>query len=45
MRILFGEKYDGKWEDIFSIQDAIAMRVAEKVKAVLTSLRLMKADC
>jgi len=33
---IWAEEYDGDWEDIFTIQDDIAFKVAEELKAVLS---------
>lgn len=33
---VWGGEYDAKWEDIFSIQDEIAMKVADELKTILT---------
>jgi len=33
---IWGDEYDGKWNDIQSIQDEIALRVAEELKIVLS---------
>ncbi len=33
---LWGDKYERKWEDVFSIQDEIAYQVAKELKAVIT---------
>ena len=34
---IWGDEYDGKWEDIFSIQDEMALKVANELKTVLSS--------
>ena len=33
---VWGNEYDGKWEDIFSFQDEIALKVADELKMVLS---------
>ena len=33
---VWGDEYDGKWEDIFSFQDEIALKVADELKTVLS---------
>jgi len=33
---IWAEEYDGKWEDIFSIQDEMALKVANELKTVLS---------
>ena len=33
---IWADEYDGKWEEIFSIQDEIAFKVANELKAVLS---------
>ncbi len=33
---IWGDEFDGKWKEIFSIQDKIALQVAKELKAVLS---------
>jgi TolB-like protein/Tfp pilus assembly protein PilF len=33
---VWADEFDGKWKDIFSIQDGIALKVADELKAVLS---------
>ena len=40
----FWSEYDGKWEDIFSIQDEIAFRVANELKTVLSPEEIRKIE-
>jgi TolB-like protein/Tfp pilus assembly protein PilF len=37
---IWGEEYNGKWEDIFSFQDEIAIQIAEELKIVLSPREL-----
>ncbi|GAG15137.1 unnamed protein product, partial [marine sediment metagenome] len=41
---VWGDEYDGKWEDIFSIQDEIALKVADELKAVLSPEEIRKIE-
>jgi len=41
---IWGNKYDGKWEDIYSIQADIAKKVAEELKIVLTPLEIKRVE-
>jgi TolB-like protein len=42
---VWGDEYDGKWEDIFSIQDEIALKVADELKAVLSPEEIKHIIC
>jgi TolB-like protein/Tfp pilus assembly protein PilF len=42
--LVWGDEYDGKWEDIFSIQDEIAFRVANELKTVLSPEEIRKIE-
>jgi TolB-like protein/Flp pilus assembly protein TadD len=41
---VWGDEFDGKWEDIFSIQDQIAIQVANELKAVLSPAEKEQID-
>jgi len=41
---VWGDEYDGKWKDIFSIQDEIAFKVANKLKTVLSPEEIRKIE-
>jgi len=41
---IWADKYEGRWEDILSIQDEIAMKVAGELKAILTSNEIEKIE-
>ena len=41
---VWGGEYDAKWKDIFSIQDEIAMKVADELKTVLTADEIEKIN-
>ena len=41
---VWGDEYDGKWEDIFSIQDEIALKVANELKTVLSPEEIRKIE-
>ena len=41
---LWANEFNGKWENIFEIQDEIAYHVAEKLKAVLTPEEIREID-
>ncbi len=41
---VWADEYDGKWEDIFSIQDEIALKVANELKTVLTLEEIDQID-
>jgi len=41
---VWGDEYDGKWEDVFSIQDEIAFKVAEELKTVLSPEEIRKIE-
>ena len=41
---VWGGEYDAKWEDIFSIQDEIAMKVADELETVLTADEIEKIN-
>ena len=41
---VWGDEYDGKWEDIFSIQDEIALEVANELKTALSPEEIRKIE-
>ena len=41
---VWGEEYDGKWEDIQSIQDEIALKVAKELKTALSPKEIEKIE-
>ena len=41
---VWADEYNGKWEDIFSIQDDIALKVAYELKTVLTPEEIEQID-
>jgi tetratricopeptide (TPR) repeat protein len=41
---VWGDEFDGKWEDIFSIQDEIALKVANRLKTVLSPEEIRKIE-
>ena len=41
---IWADEYDGKWKNIFSIQDEIAYKVANELKAVLSKEEIEKID-
>jgi TolB-like protein len=41
---IWGDEYDGKWEDVFTIQDQIAIKVAHELKMVLSPKEIKQID-
>ena len=41
---VWGDEYNGKWEDIFSIQDDIAKKVTSELKIVLSPLEIEQIE-
>ena len=41
---VWADEYNGKWEDIFSIQDEIALKVANELKTVLSPKEIEQID-
>jgi TolB-like protein len=41
---VWADEYDGKWEDIFSIQDEMALKVANELKTVLSPEEIEQID-